>query len=277
MDWYYPILGGVLRGQAAQARIAHYWDTFVVAGRGVRCVSDQPWVTAAETCELVMALDAIGETEKALELFGWVQFLRDDDGGYWCGMNFPNADYSTGRRALHRRPPDVELRGRRARRARARRRRPDRGPVPGRGPARRACRARSCSRPASRSNASVPPTRPAAPTPPTDPPVLASNGTATLPVVLTPKRVGWVREGVEEGDDLVGPGADVGELVGDVELGLGQSSWSARRSRAGGRRRWSRRGSAWATAIACTVAFGGGRSATCPAARSGRDLRHRRA
>ena len=29
-------------------------------GRGVRCVSDQPWVTAAETCELVMALDAIG-------------------------------------------------------------------------------------------------------------------------------------------------------------------------------------------------------------------------
>ena len=31
----------------------------------MRCVSDQPWVTAAETCELVMALDAIGETERA--------------------------------------------------------------------------------------------------------------------------------------------------------------------------------------------------------------------
>ena len=88
MDWYYPILGGVLRGQAAQARIAHYWDTFVVEGRGVRCVSDQPWVTAAETCELVMALDAIGETARALDLFGWVQFLRHDDGAYWCGMNF---------------------------------------------------------------------------------------------------------------------------------------------------------------------------------------------
>ena len=29
-------------------------------GRGVRCVSDQPWITAAETCELVIALDAIG-------------------------------------------------------------------------------------------------------------------------------------------------------------------------------------------------------------------------
>ena len=88
MDWYYPILGGPLRGEPAQARIAKYWDTFVVPGRGVRCVSDQPWVTAAETCELVMALDAIGETERALDLFTWVQFLRHDDGSYWCGMNF---------------------------------------------------------------------------------------------------------------------------------------------------------------------------------------------
>jgi len=30
----------------------------VVEGRGVRCVSTRPWVTAAETCEFVMALDA---------------------------------------------------------------------------------------------------------------------------------------------------------------------------------------------------------------------------
>ena len=88
MDWYYPILAGVLRGPAAQARIAGYWNTFVVPGRGVRCVSDKPWVTAAETCELVMALDAIGETDRAHELFGWIQFLRHDDGSYWCGMNF---------------------------------------------------------------------------------------------------------------------------------------------------------------------------------------------
>ena len=32
MDWYYPILGGVLRGHAAEARVASKWDTFVVAG-----------------------------------------------------------------------------------------------------------------------------------------------------------------------------------------------------------------------------------------------------
>ena len=54
----------------------------------MRCVSDQPWITAAETCELVMALDAIGLHDRARELFDWVQFLRHDDGSYWTGMNF---------------------------------------------------------------------------------------------------------------------------------------------------------------------------------------------
>jgi hypothetical protein len=88
MDWYYPILSGVLRGHAAEARVASRWATFVVPGRGVRCVSDQPWVTAAETCELVMALDAIGLHDRAREVFSWVQFLRHDDGSYWTGMNF---------------------------------------------------------------------------------------------------------------------------------------------------------------------------------------------
>jgi hypothetical protein len=88
MDWYYPILGGVLRGRSAHARVAAGWDTFVVRGRGVRCVSDRPWVTAAETCELVLALDAIGADDEARELFTWVQFLRAEGGGYWTGANF---------------------------------------------------------------------------------------------------------------------------------------------------------------------------------------------
>jgi hypothetical protein len=88
MDWYYPILGGVLRGQSAVLRAAAGWERFVVPGRGVRCVSDRPWVTAAETCEFVMALDAIGEDAHARELYTWVQFLRADDGGYWTGANF---------------------------------------------------------------------------------------------------------------------------------------------------------------------------------------------
>jgi hypothetical protein len=88
MDWYYPILGGVLRGYPAHARLAAGWGAFVVEGRGARCVADRPWVTAAETCELVMALDAVGSHEHARMLFESVQFLRADDGGYWTGANF---------------------------------------------------------------------------------------------------------------------------------------------------------------------------------------------
>ncbi|MFN8037050.1 MAG: prenyltransferase [Acidimicrobiia bacterium] len=93
MDWYYPILGGVLRGEPAHARVAAGWETFVVDGRGVRCVSDRPWVTAAETCEFVMALDAIGASDQALRLFEWVQFLRADGGGYWTGANFDDGAF----------------------------------------------------------------------------------------------------------------------------------------------------------------------------------------
>jgi hypothetical protein len=93
MDWYYPVLGGALRGAAAGRRLAAGWDTFVVPGLGVRCVSDEPWMTVAETCELVLALDACGLREQAAELFGAVHRLRHDDGSYWTGWQFGNAQY----------------------------------------------------------------------------------------------------------------------------------------------------------------------------------------
>ena len=90
MDWYYPILGGALRGTAASARIRAGWDRFVVPGLGLRCVSDRPWVTGAETCELVLALCALGERDRAAELFTDMQHLRDDDGSYWTGYVYPD-------------------------------------------------------------------------------------------------------------------------------------------------------------------------------------------
>ena len=76
MDWYYPVLGGAVRGEDAARRVTSGWDTFVVPGLGVRCVSDEPWVTAAETCELVIALDACGMRDRALQVFASVQHLR---------------------------------------------------------------------------------------------------------------------------------------------------------------------------------------------------------
>jgi hypothetical protein len=88
MDWYYPILGGALRGPAAAARIKQRWDKFVVADLGIRCVDDRPWVTGAETCELVMALDAIGHRSAAHQQFAAMQHLREDDGSYWTGLVF---------------------------------------------------------------------------------------------------------------------------------------------------------------------------------------------
>ena len=90
MDWYYPVLAGPVRGRAAMERLDAGWADFVVPGLGVRCVSDQPWVTGAETCELVMALDAIGSRSRALRLYEDIQHLRDADGAYWTGWQFSN-------------------------------------------------------------------------------------------------------------------------------------------------------------------------------------------
>lgn len=90
MDWYYPVLGGAVRGPAAHALLEERWETFVEPGLGIRCVSDNPWVTGAETCELVMALEALGDRGRALELFVAMQHLRTDDGRYWTGYVFPD-------------------------------------------------------------------------------------------------------------------------------------------------------------------------------------------
>jgi len=91
MDWYYPVLGGAIRDGAATDRLAEGWDTFFVPGVGVRCVSDEPWVTVAETCELVLALDACGLSRQAAEVFGTVARLRHDDGSYWTGWQYANS------------------------------------------------------------------------------------------------------------------------------------------------------------------------------------------
>jgi hypothetical protein len=90
MDWYYPVLAGVLQGADGAERLASQSDTFVMEGKGVRCVSDRPWVTAAETCECLLAHLAVGDTGGAVDLFRWAQLLRCDDGHYFTGMVHPD-------------------------------------------------------------------------------------------------------------------------------------------------------------------------------------------
>nr|WP_179519533.1 prenyltransferase [Nocardioides perillae] len=88
MDWYYPVLGGAVRGAAGLTLLESRWDDFVVPGLGARCVDTNPWVTAAETSELVMALDAVGEHQRARTLLADVQHLRHSEGRYWTGWVF---------------------------------------------------------------------------------------------------------------------------------------------------------------------------------------------
>lgn len=86
MDWYYPVLGGAVRGDAGRYLLDTRWSDFVVDGLGARCVDDHPWVTGAETCELALSLDAIGERTHARDMLAVMQHLRDPDGSYWTGL-----------------------------------------------------------------------------------------------------------------------------------------------------------------------------------------------
>ncbi|MGD9289482.1 MAG: phenyltransferase domain-containing protein [Desulfobacterales bacterium] len=90
MYWFYPILAGVLTGADAQKRIDKYWAKYMIEEKGVRCVSDEPWVTIAETSELVIALAAMGNRALAKIIYSWIVDCRYEDGTYWCGFTSPD-------------------------------------------------------------------------------------------------------------------------------------------------------------------------------------------
>lgn len=92
MDWFYPVLSGVINGSAAVRRLNQRWDEFVEEGVGCRCVADRPWMTVAESCELVLSLLAAGQHSRAVTLFSWLHEHRDSDGAYWIGVTFPEGE-----------------------------------------------------------------------------------------------------------------------------------------------------------------------------------------
>ena len=60
-----------------------------VPGFGVRCVVPNPWVTGGESSELALALWAVGESDRALEVLQSIQHLREPESGlYWTGYVF---------------------------------------------------------------------------------------------------------------------------------------------------------------------------------------------
>ena len=88
--WYYPVLAGVVQGQRAKEHILEQWADFVIEDRGCKCVCGTPWVTVAETCELILALTNIGEEDRARLLLDWTLRLRDPAGGFGSGIKLPD-------------------------------------------------------------------------------------------------------------------------------------------------------------------------------------------
>jgi len=88
MDWFYPVLTGIHRDESAVRRINSRWDEFVETDLGCRCVVEEPWVTIAETCELIMACLGAGLDKQAQALFSNLQRFQVEDGSWWTGYVF---------------------------------------------------------------------------------------------------------------------------------------------------------------------------------------------
>tara|TARA_Y100001970_G_C13913412_1_gene689666 strand:- start:408 stop:812 length:405 start_codon:yes stop_codon:yes gene_type:complete len=101
MDWYYPVLTGVLQDSEGLKRLSEQTTEFEIPQKGIRCVSDRPWITTAETCECAIAYLAVGERDHGIELFTRIQDYRDENGRYLTGVvypenvAFPEDEYST--------------------------------------------------------------------------------------------------------------------------------------------------------------------------------------
>ena len=87
MHWYYPVLCNALGGdmQRMRSRLKERWKVFIDHGLGCRCVCDRPWVTVAETCELVMALVRVDMRQEASQLLHWLPSLSNALGVFPMG------------------------------------------------------------------------------------------------------------------------------------------------------------------------------------------------
>ena len=79
MDFYYPALCGLPFDEKI---FFDAFDSFYLPNLGIKCVSEEPWVTVAETCECALALLKIGYPEKAKSLLSEVLKISD-------GQNIP--------------------------------------------------------------------------------------------------------------------------------------------------------------------------------------------
>lgn len=89
MNWFYPVLTGVLKGKQAKECIDREWSDFIIENWGCRVAVDEDTTAVAETSELIIALALIDEHKKARMLLDWTLKLRDDKPGFCRGIKFP--------------------------------------------------------------------------------------------------------------------------------------------------------------------------------------------
>jgi hypothetical protein len=88
MDWYYPVLCGVVSNARATDRLGEGASSFVTAD-GVLCRSDRRWVTSAESAEAAIAYARVGDLETARSILCTLADKRADHGGYLTGLVYP--------------------------------------------------------------------------------------------------------------------------------------------------------------------------------------------
>jgi hypothetical protein len=77
MDWYYPIISGVLSDSEKDKYIKKIYKDFYIEGIGVKCVVEEPWVTVAETSEFIVSLVISNKIEEAKKLLIEVMNISD--------------------------------------------------------------------------------------------------------------------------------------------------------------------------------------------------------
>ena len=89
----HPVLSGAFTESESIEIIKDKWDEFVVEGLGCKCVRKSLWVTAAESSELVLALNKIGLKAEAEKILQDTFNLMDDDGLLWTGYVYKDKKY----------------------------------------------------------------------------------------------------------------------------------------------------------------------------------------
>lgn len=96
MNWFYPVLTGVITGEKALERIEREWSDFIIDNWGCRVAADEDVTAVAETSELIISLCLIGEHKRARLLLDWTLRLWDNRSGFCRGIKLPEQEACPG-------------------------------------------------------------------------------------------------------------------------------------------------------------------------------------